>query len=770
MSIRKKIFFNIIGLSTIILATLSVLIYFSVSQNVENNIKTQLKYTTGLINKIIITTVNTSIKEQLRVIAEKNREIIDKIHDEYQNEKYNKEQALERIKEILSAQKVGKSGYIYAMTSSGTIVAHPDSSVIGKPSAFIKKIKGKEKANAYMEDQYKGKLKAYYRVYSSKWDWIISVSSYKSEFRSMIRPKTFRKSILSTKIGKTGYPFILDSKGKMIIHPNLEGKNVTNVKDKKNGYQFVKEILRNKTGMITYYWNKPNDKKGVYEKIVYYHYIKDLDWIIVASSYKEEFYGLLSKIKLIFIIVVAASLFLFVLISYFISLNISKPLLKFHEIFMRGAQKKLNTRYPLPPVNCSQVMQCNKPDCKCFDTNSNDIVCFMSVGSFAPDFGKEIQCPAIKSGKFDSCVKCPVYKKIAKNEIYALGAAFNEFMDNLGYIVRKLQKQMRNLSDISMKLSHSSGESSDKVQGMVSSIDEVSLSMDKQSSIVNHSADFIKKILGGFKYISGLSEEVKMQIAQSSSSIEEMSANIKSATSLAGRGNQSTEGLNQVSEEGYRAMVSLSSSIERVSGNSEKISDMVQLIMDISEQTNLLAMNAAIEAAHAGEYGKGFAVVAEEIRKLADKSNQGAKEISLVVQEIAGEIQENLILAEKTQKNFESLKNKVGEVSQINQEIAAGMEEQNSANQAILSSVKTLQETGENIVQKTHDESEHSLEVEKTLDELKNISHEVSQAMKDGVTVLKTANEATTESTHIAEELKQVAEKIKKDLSQFEVE
>ena len=126
-------------------------------------------------------------------------------------------------------------------------------------------------------------------TYFKPWDWIISASSYREEFTQIININSFRKSILSIQFGKTGYPYVIDSKGTLIIHPFQEGKNIFDAKDA-NGRAFIQEICRNKNGEIIYPWQNPGEKKPR-EKLVIFNYIPEFDWIVASSSYVEEIYA-----------------------------------------------------------------------------------------------------------------------------------------------------------------------------------------------------------------------------------------------------------------------------------------------------------------------------------------------------------------------------------------------------------------------------------------------------------------------------------------------
>ncbi len=391
------------------------------------------------------------------------------------------------------------------------------------------------------------------------------------------------------------------------------------------------------------------------------------------------------------------------------------------------------------------------------------------MGSYAREFGKEVACPAILTGKFKSCKECKVYKLIATNEVLAMAAVFNEFMDTLSYMIKNIKKYMNEVLISTEELAINAQQSAAGVRQITSSVQNVGESMQKQKDMVGNSHNFIKHILEGFLQISKQSNEIKSQITMASTAIEEMAATINSSNQIAKKGDEAANKLINASDEGQSSIENLNDSIDAVATSSEKIVEMVQLIMDISEQTNLLAMNAAIEAAHAGEYGKGFAVVAEEIRKLADRSGGGAKQIQDFVKEIANEINENKNQAEKTKNSFSFLKRNINISSQLNHEISAATQEQKLTNQSILDVIEILKEMGENIAQRTTEESKRTYEIESMLKELNIISAEVYTAMQEEKIALTEATSATEHINNVSRSLKEFSIKIKNALQRFRI-
>ena len=125
-------------------------------------------------------------------------------------------------------------------------------------------------------------------TYFEPWDWIISVSSYRNEFKELVNVDDFRDSILSLVFGQTGYSYVLDVEGNLIVHPSLKGNyfEATDVK----GRQFIREICKRKSGKIIYSW-EPSGELPAREKLVIFNYIPEYEWIVASSSYLEEFYA-----------------------------------------------------------------------------------------------------------------------------------------------------------------------------------------------------------------------------------------------------------------------------------------------------------------------------------------------------------------------------------------------------------------------------------------------------------------------------------------------
>jgi PAS domain S-box-containing protein len=244
------------------------------------------------------------------------------------------------------SQSIGKTGYIFVWDISKAphsipLAVHPK--IQGKDVAYVDFVQaGAELRNGYMEYMWKnpGEEKEHdkvmYLAYFEPWKWVICASSYKEEFTGLINIDDFSHQVLSYQFGNTGYSFILNSKGDMIVHPRLTG-NYFDEKDAK-GTKFIKKVCEIKNGKITYWWHNPGGQ-GIFERLAIFNYIPELDWIVASSGYVAEFYQPLEQIKKFAIAALLISLiFALPLISWISShmTNRIKGLMKSFETVATG--------------------------------------------------------------------------------------------------------------------------------------------------------------------------------------------------------------------------------------------------------------------------------------------------------------------------------------------------------------------------------------------------------------------------------------------------
>lgn len=217
--------------------------------------------------------------------------------------------------------------------------------------------------------------------------------------------------------------------------------------------------------------------------------------------------------------------------------------------------------------------------------------------------------------------------------------------------------------------------------------------------------------------MSGIASEMQESVSSSSSAIEEMIANIQSINNVLATNAQSINALSKATETGKVSINKVGELVGKIEESSANLTEMSHVIMKIASQTNLLAMNASIEAAHAGEAGRGFAVVAEEIRKLADSSNKEAKKISDVlsgIQELIEGAFEKTNTAQKEIDHIVTLSDKVQNQEQV---VKNAVSEQAEGGKLLLTSLQRMRDNANS--------------VNNAVSDLKNTTSKVNEAIRN---------------------------------------
>jgi methyl-accepting chemotaxis protein len=265
-------------------------------------------------------------------------------------------------------------------------------------------------------------------------------------------------------------------------------------------------------------------------------------------------------------------------------------------------------------------------------------------------------------------------------------------------------------------------------------------------------------------------EEQSASVARSSSAIEEMLANIQSVTQTLVMNAENVAELTSASEVGRGGLQGVSADIQEIARESEGLLEINAVMQNISSQTNLLSMNAAIEAAHAGEAGKGFAVVADEIRKLAENSGEQSKIISAVLKKIKAAIDKITLSTNSVLDKFQAIDEKVRVVSEQEAHIRSAMEEQGHGSRQVLDAVSRMNEITQLVKQGSEEMLEGSKEV---INESKNLE-KVTAEIKTGLTEMAAGadqiNAAVNRVNDISGENRDGIDKLTREMTRFKVE
>ena len=276
------------------------------------------------------------------------------------------------------------------------------------------------------------------------------------------------------------------------------------------------------------------------------------------------------------------------------------------------------------------------------------------------------------------------------DELSILSESFNNILLFLNNMLKQIKYSVSLTKDISSHLASSSEETS-------ASIEEIKSSIENIKDIIHLLDEEIKKSTIYTNDVSNFTQKVYQEIIsqsssinQSSSSIEQMASSIQNVIKITDDKMTIVNNLNILANSGEKEMEQTINTIKKIAESTKVIMDMLGIINNIASQTNLLAMNAAIEAAHAGEYGKGFAVVADEIRELAENTSKNSKEISVSLKQIIDFISYSESSAAKTGKYFKNIVGDVMHVSNGMLEINNSMSELSIGSKQIIDSLSLL--------------------------------------------------------------------------------
>lgn len=178
-------------------------------------------------------------------------------------------------------------------------------------------------------------------IYFEPWDWIVSASSYRSEFAQLVQVNDFKDKILTLTFGRTGYSYIVNSSGEIIIHPLLDKPNPDLEELKKS--ERIATVSKLKNGKLTYAVPVGNGRE-IREKFVVFNYIEEFDWIVISSGFMDELYAPLETIKTVFTATIILVLLFVLPLSYGISNSITNPLNTLMDRFSKAARGDTSVR------------------------------------------------------------------------------------------------------------------------------------------------------------------------------------------------------------------------------------------------------------------------------------------------------------------------------------------------------------------------------------------------------------------------------------------
>ena len=348
MRLRFKLLSAYLGLTVTLFAAGGLGALYLTKHAIQSNIESELRHSTRTIINMVQIVTHGAIKNYLRAVAERNVEIARQIYQQHLDGQLTEAQARQEIRSILLGQTIGKTGYIYCIDSQGVAVVHPRRGVEGNNWSHFEFVQQQKRIKTgYIEYQWQNpgevsqRPKALYMAYFAPFDWIISVSSYRDEFTQLLPMAEIRRSVKTLKFGPSGYAFIVDFEGNVIVHPELEGQNILTVTGGEK--QFFKRMRSDAFGQVTYWWQNPGDPKPRL-KLTQFGHLPELEWIIGSSGYFDEIYAPIRKVRNITLLFIGAAVVLSVILTLSISNSITRRLVHLMTVISKGDQGDLTVR------------------------------------------------------------------------------------------------------------------------------------------------------------------------------------------------------------------------------------------------------------------------------------------------------------------------------------------------------------------------------------------------------------------------------------------
>jgi methyl-accepting chemotaxis protein len=358
----------------------------------------------------------------------------------------------------------------------------------------------------------------------------------------------------------------------------------------------------------------------------------------------------------------------------------------------------------------------------------------------------------------------------SRDEIGDLARYFNETLEKIKNLVVIIKRQSVALFDIGNELASNMTETAAAINQITANIRSVKGRVINQSASVTETNATMERITINIDKLNGHIERQTDSVSQSSSAIEEMLATIQSVTQTLVKNVDNVKDLTSASEVGRSGLHEVATDIQEIARESEGLLEINAVMENIASQTNLLSMNAAIEAAHAGEAGKGFAVVADEIRKLAENSGEQSRTISAVLKKIKDSIDKITRSTEEVLNKFEAIDSGVRTVSDQEENIRNAMEEQSVGSKQILEAIGRLNDITQMVKSGAEEMLEGSKEVILEGRNLEMATQEISNGMNEMSTGADQINAAVAEVNTISGKNKQNIDILVQEVAKFKVE